>query len=399
MGIIQTLGSRTRVLTLLQLLGDEQSLRDLATRYRLAVPGFRPTQAPLTLIARTVARTCWGDPELQAGLERVLDRAGSREAASSATDITELMSRLGELPRAQVLQVFLRGLRDDRPEVLTRTLETIDAVGTGQLRLRADAPGARPGGPPGRRGEGRVAGASPGRSGNPRAGPDQGAQIATLRAESTQQEGKLQRLREQLDRERDAHHKTRKLLEAARREGAAASSESAPSAEIRKVRRELAEQERHLVDIRARHDTTLRDYRLVLEGCRLLENVVAELLASPAAPDAGATPLRPLRPARRSGLPPESKGPTPEPDGLWPAHFDTFLRRLAASEFVERLQPLGCASGRSTRINLEIPTATLLAQFSDGTRTARFLIVTSAHSAATLLWVRRHLIETCFPTP
>ena len=45
-----------------------QPLRDLAVRYRLAVPGFRPAQAPLNLIARTAARTCWDDPQLQAGL-------------------------------------------------------------------------------------------------------------------------------------------------------------------------------------------------------------------------------------------------------------------------------------------------------------------------------------------
>ena len=144
MGIIQTLGSRTRVLTLLQLIGEERPLRDLAVRYRLAIPGFRPHQAPLNLIGRTVARICWADPELQAGLERILDSAGSREAASSATDITEPLSRLGELPRAQVLPVLLQGLRDERPEVLNKTIEAIDAVGSGRLRLRPDAIAPRP---------------------------------------------------------------------------------------------------------------------------------------------------------------------------------------------------------------------------------------------------------------
>jgi hypothetical protein len=75
----------------------------------------------------------------------------------------------------------------------------------------------------------------------------------------------------------------------------------------------------------------------------------------------------------------------------------SFLHRLACSEFVEQIQLLDYSKVHPSRILLEIPDSALLAQFSDGERGARFLILTTASSPASLHWVRRHLAESCFP--
>ena len=121
------------------------------------------------------------------------------------------------------------------------------------------------------------------------------------------------------------------------------------------------------------------------------------LLASAERGSEATPPPRPHKPTRTIDLPAESKLRLPSSEHHWPRHFKVFLERLAGSPYVERIQPLDFSAARSSRITLEIPESTLLAQYSDGDRAARFLIQTTATTPGSLHWVRRHLAETFFP--
>ncbi len=400
MPVLQKLESRERVLTLLRCLTDSTTLRDLATRYHITIPGFRANQAPLNLLARAISSSCWKNTALRRGMEAAIERlARPGSSLLAGIDETEAIARFSELdkiPVPKLRPLILAALIDNREPVYEAALALLDRLTAGELHL-----------PPDERPQTRVMPRAPrddARGGEPPAGArgdrqerslaKREHQLHALRDECTRQEQKIMRLREQLDAERAAHLETRRALDEERRLRSTGRSASVQETEA------LAEENQRLVAdvlrLKRRVDSLLRDHTLLVSGTRALGETLESLVSQVRAPSTPA--VRPHKPTRSVDGPPSGKTQLPTAEHTWPRHFRSFLARLAESPFVERLHPLDCYPAHTSRITLEIPDGMLLAQFSDGEHAARFLIRTTASTPATLLWVRRHLAETYFQT-
>lgn len=403
MSIVERLGSRERLLAALKVAFDDELLRGIAEAHQVSVPGFRPAQAPAALLARSMATDCWRNSGLRADLDRALDRlARPGDPIVESADVDGAVSELTTLPdqpRARAVSVLLRSVDDPRDPVRNAALETLDRLHAGEIQL---APPVRPPSTP-PPGPGPSARAPSERSPDldPRlrdreearhALAERDRQLRSLRTESTQQELKLQRLRSQLESEREGHERTRRALTEARDQVRAKGGGDGRDLKeaLKEAQRARSEQSK----IKTQLDALLRDYSLLSSGVRAFEEVVEALLAEKGGP--AETPVRPHKPSRTIDLPPESKLKLPSSEHHWPRHFKTFLERVAGSPYVERIQPLDFSGARASRITLEIPDTTLLAQYSDGDRAARFLIQTTATTPGSLHWVRRHLAETFF---
>ena len=73
-GLVQRLETHPRLLLVLQVLVDANGLREVCAQNRVSVPGFRPAQAPLNLLARHLARQAFADPRVRRGLKRLFER-------------------------------------------------------------------------------------------------------------------------------------------------------------------------------------------------------------------------------------------------------------------------------------------------------------------------------------
>jgi len=402
MSIVERLGSRERLLAALKVAFDDELLRGLAESHQVTVPGFRPAQAPATLLARSMATDCWRNAGLRADLDRALDRlARPGDPLVESTEVDAAVAQLDTLsdqPRARAVAVLLRSVDDPRDPVRNAALETLDRLHAGELQLAPPVrpPSTPPPGPGPRPGRERTPDHDPrlrDRDEARRALADRDRQLRALRDESTQQELKLQRLRSQLEQERESHERTRHALTEAR--DAARQKGGGDPRAVKEAQKEVQRARSEQAKIKTQLDALLRDYSLLASGVRALEEVVEALLASRGGATSEAPP-RPHKPSRTVDLPPESKLKLPSAEHHWPRHFKGFLERVAGSPYVERIQTLDFSGARASRITLEIPDTTLLAQYSDGDRAARFLIQTTATTPGSLHWVRRHLAETFF---
>jgi hypothetical protein len=404
MGIVQKLGSRERVLTLVRHTLGESALRDLATRYHVTIPGFRTREAPLNLLARSIAHQSRENIELARGIEERLDElaAAARGFVSrrDPPDVAAELGRLESMSRRRAVELLAAALTDVRDAVVDAGLKVVDELQKGSIRLPSRTPEDER-----RRPERSPAGGfGPPRGSDYRqlsrvreleralAGREQ--ELRALRSESTRQEQKLARLREQLEAERETHARTRAERDALRAApGARGSNGAKEAAELRvEVQRLQADVRRSKAEL----DGMRSDYALLVEGVRELGEITMRVLER--AGDAS-TNIRPRKPTRTSARSADEKVRLPVREDHWPRHLRAFLERLGASEYVEQIRILGFFGSGSTRVLHEIPDSTLLAQFSDGERAARFLITTTGSSPAALLWVRRHLTEQYFPAP
>jgi hypothetical protein len=400
MGIVERLGSRERLLAALKLAFDDHLLRSLAEAHQVIVPGFRPAQAPASLLARSMATDCWRNSGLRTDLDQALSRlARPGDALVDGVDADRAVAELATLPdqpRARAVSVLLRSVDDARTPVRDAALVALDRLDAGEIHL------APPVSPPT-----RPPVADRGRTDRPpvhderlrdreearRALAERDRQLRQLRDESTQQELKLQRLRAQLEAERESHERTRKALSEAR-DAARAAAGGGGGRELKDARKDALGARAEQAKTKTQLDALLRDYSLLQSGVRALEEVVEALLVDHG--DTPPAPVRPHKPSRTIDLPPEAKLRLPSSEHHWPRHFRVFVERLAGSPYIERIQPLDFSGATSSRISLEIPDTTLIAQYSDGDRAARFLIQTTATTPGSLHWVRRHLTETYF---
>jgi len=430
--IIESLGSSRRVLTVVRTALSETALRSLARQHTIDVPGFRTANAPPGLLARAIAAAAETSQPLRAELNRRLEtlvsRAGRVLAGMPDTVAVEEFRHVREHTRERAIALVLAGLLDSRSAVASKANDTLNALDSGRLRLGAPAPGgmrserapsrsadARPRNtdprprttgsrtpvePRMRSAESRTRGPErrpvpPGPSADllERTLAEREQQLRDLRLECTRQEQKIQKLRSQLDAEREAHERSKRNLEETR--------VALGRFEDPKTVLALADTSGEVDQLRAlqlttklKLDTALRDCELLANGARVLESMIESLVRRSRDQDAP----EPQRPARTSTAPAEAKLRLPIEGDHWPRHLQGFLFRLAKSEFVEAIQILDYSDARPTKLLLQIPDSALLAQYSDGERGARFLIVTTASSPASLHWVRRHLAETYFPS-
>ncbi len=396
MSIIQKLESRQRVLTVLRYLVDPSALRELATRYHITIPGFRASQAPLNLIGRAVAADCWKNVDLRRGLEatmaRIADPVLARTDSAAEQDLLTELRKLEERPPAQARPFLLAALLDQRDTVHREAIKLLDRLESGDIHLSSRDSMRTDRQPHGTAGA-RPSFAAEAENRLSRTLSERNQQLRALRDECTRQEQKLTRLREQLEAERQAHRTTKQRLKEGGAEdprvdadGRAAANTSGPTEELRT----------ELLRLREQIDAMRRDYGLLVSGARTLQDVIETMLKDDES--TSSTPIKPRKPTRTCDLPASEKAGLPSAHEMWPAHFGGFVERIAASPYVEELQPLDCSGSGSSRMLLMIPDSTLLARFSDGNRSARFLIRTTATTPPTLLWVRRHLADSHFPS-
>jgi hypothetical protein len=406
MGIIDKLGSSRRVLAVLQSALSEPQLRLIARQYNIDVPGFRQSEAPPALLARGISTAVEQSPELRRELNRRLNElatpAGRALSAMSESDAENEIGRLGSQSRHRAIGLLLAGLMDSRSVVATKANDRLNALDSGRLRLiqsvvatrdsrvgpqRAREDRFRPAPPPR-----RTYSSGPSLDDLERTLAEREQQLRELRLECTRQEQKMQRLRSQLETERETHERTKRQLEEARVTLGRVEDPRAVLA-VANVSGEVDHLRALQLTTKLQLDVALRDCELLANGARVLESMIESLLQRSSSHE----DPKPQRPSRVSTASPDGKVRLPIEGEHWPKHLHSFLHRLAGSEYVEQIQLLDYSKTRPTRILLEIPDSALLAQFSDGDRAARFLILTTAASPASLHWVRRHLAETCFP--
>lgn len=377
MGLIEKLASRERVRTALHAL-DDNEVRALAIRYRVAVPGFRSSQAPFGLILRALARACWNDRNLRRDIDKALTKRVG--AAAKRREGAEPRALIADMRTASPtsLDTVLVGMTDSREDVRKAAESALDAFSTGKRPLPRSTRPARPAAP---RPPLRAPGPARGERAEP---PKRDERVEALRGEVTKQEKTIRRLRDQLVQEKAAHDATKTALRDERpgkrtraKTGGDAASPHATA---------LAQRVREMEQV-------LRDYAIVLRGSdRLLA------LLEQASANADDEVSRPQKPTATTSLAPTEKIGTATDEQNWPKRFWEFLGRVATRDYVVAVTPIDCRGGRSSRVLFTVPPGAVVAQYSDGERAARFLVDTTATTPAMLLWIRRDLADSVLPT-
>ena len=391
MALLEKLGPTPNLTALMAHLFDEGFLRETAVAHSITVPGFRPGQSPISLTVRAIARASATDRRLRTHLDAELVRLAERErphlTGAEDDEAVAAVDGLVDLPRARAVGTLLAALDDNRAPVREAAGRTLTALESGDVQLAA----------PSRPRPDRRTSAAPAPRNDPRQLrsllADRDRQLRMLRSESTAQEQRIGRLRSQLEAEKEAHQRTRDAASgkpAPRSRGA----DDDTARELARVQKDVHRLRSEQMKTKVALDAALRDYSLLATGVQELEELVNHVLESR---PASSTPITPRKPKAPSALSVEAKLRLPSSEHHWPRHFRAFLERLAGSPWIERLQPLDFSRATRSRISAMIPESTLIGQYSDGDRAARFLIATTATGEPELLWIREELAEQFFP--